>query len=943
MQQLTHHHSNTTPVQYPLWQGQQAVHGLWFACHLYSEAYRQAMLVQLWQAGAKAYRFSSGDLLLWPRPRLLRCDHCSGLALCKIGSLLSSAPLTAREIKQLQYADAFVVQAAQAQPLLFADATLLNPAQWLNLHAYIWQPAVQLRVQQQALQPLSAPDKVESIHEILGSGIPQPAEERNALLKQLLEGKAEGKAEGKNTPAKSVRPGRGFSWPGIVGVGALGVAGVLGSVLYGFMRLLSAGSGNAGGAGGGGFRGTASSPMHAPQPAAPGALARFFQKLKMLSQLSRNMDKQHAAYMRKMLALFEQNDLDEALRHAIPMGGAGEMSLGNQQGMLRPRDQLQLSAGQPSIASLIGVDNQFQSYLSELYEKAFEQYDKLGAIDKAVYVLAELFSQRQRALDYLEQHERYAQAADLYVAWEFPAASAIRLYVLAGQVDKAHRLALQSQEYATAIQLLEADHPQHAVALRKQWAQQLIAQGRWLEAVEAIWVVEGEQQTAISWLRQAEQSQGELGIRAWLQRLALQPEHLDLELERAQQLCQPQHARLLAVAIAEIFAIYHQSKRVLPPALINLWTPFMLLQYQQQSGTIALKDARRWLEWTENPLLRTDVPRLQPPSQKSSGLATADLVLQAPAAGLWEIYDAWPLSLGRSLLALGEAGMLVIDAEYQQQWRLNLPVHRIILSDSQEIALLLAYRQDHVRVQRVNLVTHDVTDLGITHMDACADTFDGVAWLVADAQQLQVVDTRQSARQLLFSPTPLSGRVTAIARHGNMETILLGAPENLSFCRYQLPYRRTVEHEQVDSMFSYYSQLPAVFQQRRADATVLSSDNRVIRFWYYFNEPHEYLLHAWFGHHQFVMLPRPPHFPNYHAAQAYVFGQWFVLQLHAEQEVIWLFYNHQTRQLHLKLHWPAGVDVGIHFMNSEWVLFDKQGRLMRVNAQTQDVQGMTLG
>jgi hypothetical protein len=1136
------------PVQYPLWHGEQHVHAVWFAFDLHTEAYRQAMIVQLWQPGAQAYRFGSGDLLLWPKPRRLRCEHMSGLPLCKIGSLLSSAPLTAAEIKQLQYADAFVVQAAQAQPLQFANATLLNPADWINLQDYALQPALQLLLAEPELPQLQAPPQLESIHDIFGSNIPQPSAERNQLLQQLLEGQpgvapvpsqpvsrglGQGGGSGASipglnwvigvvflmalyglvqwaghthsaiadstlsqfpqgsstlqvpqvpvsgwsvlmmlsllagacaciwlmlrqtpgggevkpqkptvanneltsrqpvvqpvSPRMSKSPQSGRRWvqdqPAAhgresTGLGRimLGIAAFV-IVMFGLIHLYEhkdtrppvsvaktttvqtpapqqapkAESGSAKNiivfvllilglfaavwfllrtlsddvqpvrrrvnvdTGAGYDAGTTTrSLLQTAEPDSkprPGLLARWLQKLSGLAPVSDLLGRQHAAYMRKMLALFEQNNLDEALRHAIPMGGQHDVSLGQSMGMLRPRQHLQLSAGQASYGQMIGVDDRLQRYMTELYEKAFVQYDRLGAVDKAVYVLAELLNQRQRALDYLETHQRYMHAADLSVAWEFPAAKAIRLYVLAGEADKARQLAMQTQEYAAAIRLLEDGHPQQAVELRKMWAQHRVAQGCWLEAVEAIWMLESERQTAIDWLRQAELSQGELGIRAWLQRLALQPEHLALELARAQQLCQPQHVAQLKLAIQEVFAIYNQSQRLLPAALINLWTPYMLLQYEQRGSNISLKEVRCWLDWTDNGTLKADMPQLQQHSKKAAGLSSAELVLDAPAAGLWEIYDAWPLSLARNLLALGEAGMVIVNAQYEQEWRLNIPAHRIVLSDTREIALLLAYRQDQVRVHRVNLVTQEVVDLGVTRLDMCADTFDGVAWLLADGQQLQIVDTRHSARQLLFSPTQLSGPVRDIARNGNIEALLVDDPTGLSLCCYRLPYRRMVEQELVKSKFQHLmrnwsqaaSHMPLVFNTRPADATLLGSEATVTRFWYYPDEAHEYLFHAWQGTHHYTAVLRPPNFPNYQRAKAHLFGQWHVMLFEALGQSVWVFYNDKTRQIHLTLNWPASVEVNIHYIQGEWVLFDSQGRLVRVNEQTQDVQRMTLG
>ncbi|HEX7640129.1 MAG TPA: bpX6 domain-containing protein, partial [Burkholderiaceae bacterium] len=220
-------------------------------------------------------------------------------------------------------------------------------------------------------------------------------------------------------------------------------------------------------------------------------------RLAMTSGVADLIGRQHAAYVRRMLALFEHGDLDAALRHALPLG-SGQNSLGQALGRLAPQRELALGR-QPGAGTRVGIGDKLEQHLRALYRRTFEQLDHAGRIDEATYVLAELLAQRGEALDYLEKHARHAQAAELALAWDMPAARIVRLMARAGDWRRAVLVAERDDAFAAAVAQLEPRWPDAATRLRREWARRLAASGRLLAAVQAIWPIETERASALGW------------------------------------------------------------------------------------------------------------------------------------------------------------------------------------------------------------------------------------------------------------------------------------------------------------------------------------------------------------------------------------------------------------------------------------------------------------
>jgi hypothetical protein len=512
---------------------------------------------------------------------------------------------------------------------------------------------------------------------------------------------------------------------------------------------------------------------------------QWLARLALTSRLSYWLGLQQAAYLRRMLRMFDEGRLDDALRHAIPLGGEGG-SLGQAFGVPNPRAHLGLTR-QPGPAASIHLGDDLESHLRQRYRQAYERLARDGRIDEAVFVLAELLQARREALDYLEANQRYAQAAELALAWDQPADLIVRLHCLAGDWRRAIAVARRDRAFASAVMQLEGKWPDPARRLRAEWGEALAQQGDWLGAVNAVWPVEALRPQALDWLQAAESAGGELGARALVQRALLLPDTLQRHAARLQALRDERglHHERGALAQALLAASPHSSvSRALAAAL----TPAVLADQSQGLGRLDRKALQGLVTLGGDALLQADLPGGDWPAAPRRPLLQHPGTLEGgpPEPGLLPVLDAVALEDRRHLLALGEAGVLVVDAAGRHVTRFGVPAQRLVISHSRQQALALARRDQLWRVSRIDLARRRVSDLGVCELDHFADEFDGIAWTVARGTRLQVLDTGRSLHDVLWQVPDLPGPVRGLAACADAEQVVVGD----ELWTYQLPQRR---------------------------------------------------------------------------------------------------------------------------------------------------------
>ena len=944
-------------VRHPLLRGHQPVAGLWFPNDWLDETQRSQRLLTHWQPGSKVWRFAQGDLLRFATVRELQCETLGGWPLRLQGQTLCSAPLTPQEVATLPAADLWLVMGAQVCVLHARDAQPVDPAQWLAvdglaLHdTYDCSATLPVEID---LLPAAARD----VREVLNGRVGAPTEAQRDFLAAMASRQI-GNTVDSTRPLGHVASQRSvFRWALWVGVltalllvtllltgsgySSVGMLKLISFVLLGLYvhrRLRS---------------GTSWNSMPAPSAAAspvartngtpsrtllerakgafvPQAWRQWLARLAITTQLSQLLGRRQAAYMRKMLDLFESGQLDEALRHAIPLGADGQ-SLGQTFGTPNARTDLSLNRSNAAATSInFGAD--LDAHLRQLYRQTFEKLDRAGRIDEAVFVLAELLKSRQEALDYLEKHARYQQAAELALAWDCPADIIVRLHCLAGDWRMALAVARRDKAFGNAVLQLEKRWPDAAARLRQEWAQTLAAGGDWLGAVDAIWPLAAERTRAAQWLLIAESAQGTLGARALVKRSVLFPDTWVDCAQRLQTLRDDPAHQEERHAVAQAL-IAHKEWPAQAQQLARIVLPAVLVDQACGRGRLNKTDLNRLVTLTADPRLRADLPNTALPAVMPARLELTKTSIpgQCPDAGSYPILDAVPLNDGRHLVALGETGAAIVDRHGRIATRFAVPAERIVIAHNGQMALVLAQRDRVSRVSRLDLVKREAKDMGMAELAHVATEFDGIAWTVASGTRLRVLDTQHGLQEILWQVADLPGQVRGLSVNANVEQVVLEDQQgNLELWRYALPLRRLLARGEA-----LPDRLP------NSSLRLLNPNGGVIDITMAPDEQGSacvaYRLHT----RIFTLEPFADHTDLIGDVNAVVDASWLLLSVsgHARSHVVMVSLS--DGQVRAKLDWPAQAQPQLRLSAGHGLVFDAQGRLWSIDTTSSVAISMTL-
>jgi hypothetical protein len=487
----------------------------------------------------------------------------------------------------------------------------------------------------------------------------------------------------------------------------------------------------------------------------------------LLADLARVIGRRQARYLRRMVEMFQEGDMDEALRHALPLTGPGDPPARPAIGVPKARPDLRIRPGMVRAGAAIGLGPDVYADLQAMYRSAFERLDAQGHVEKAAFVLAELLHATEEAVSYLERHGQLKLAAEMAEARGLPAGLVVRQWFLAGDRPRAIAIARSRGAFADAIVRLERSGKKtEAAELRLAWAETLASAGDYAAAVETAWPIPEARPQARDWIERGIEQGGPSGARMLVRKLELVPDAFDDIRSRALTLLEGDDPEGTGSRHALAMALHETPPTPGVRTLARAAVRTAIRDSELFGPRLNNAQYRKLVELTEDGALRSDVPPL--PSPSGEPLADRDPPLQIALSGtdigLVPIWDAALLPNGHIALATGEAGLRLLSRAGRVVAHLEVPTQRLILSDRGDRAIAMARRGDVWRLSRIDLVQRRAEDWCDAKIDAAAPDFDGSVWFVATTDLLAIDATAPRFETLWRAPDVCSPDATAATR-----------------------------------------------------------------------------------------------------------------------------------------------------------------------------------
>ncbi len=920
--------------------GTVEVAALWFDPALLGEAEARRRVLSTWAPGMGVYTLAGGFLLRLPAPRRMACDETPGLPLTLEDGLLVSAPLSSTERERLAppVGTAVLVRAGTAEVYPLTASQRVEVSDWLDVSS--WQ-VVTVEGLGAPPPPVREPTPVATpTRARFGLGAPAPEAE---AMKARMEGRAA------PTPvAQAPRPGlldRLRSWwrgepkrPGAMTVDA----GARPSLLGRLRAWLRGGAGGAGQA----LAALAASASNAPAPpppppSGPGLFSRLSEWLARSTPLGSLLGRRKAEYVRKLFELFEEGNLEEALRYAIPLDkGAPSEQARVALGLPGPREKLSIQPRQGGPGGIFGGGAEVYEALRERYRQAFKKLEREGRIEEAAFVLAELLHEEAEAVSFLERHGRLKLAAELAEGRNLAPGLVVRQWVLAKDVARAVDIARRTGAFADAVLRLERTHPAEARVLRLLWGEVLAQAGDYKRAVDVVWPLEDARRLTLAWLERGLEGGGVGG--AWLlARMGVAfPERFDTVRARALALLEQEDKdgaparEAFAWALAQELSDGKKAGEKAGGTASALLRPAVrALLRDRAAGHLLIKgqELERFVTLTGDTALKADLPSLPALPVRTGFLvdgAPASYVFDRTEAGPWPLFDAVPLPDGRVLVALGEAGARLLAPDGRCLAHFDVPAFSLVLSVHEDRALALAPRGALKRLSRLDLTRRRAEPWCDARIDAFAREYDGNLWFIGVEDTVLAVDALASDLRALWRVPQVGGDVRAVAAGPAMLSFVTWRPEKGTE-RWVMQYERwsyslpdlTLRSREPLSVELVEPVVPDLSLRADGDLAVLAGEGGP----------------RWGRPHGGRPLP-PPTLPEMDLGALVLGGVWMAALERTSVGV----------GVRLLERWQGGVfaqflfegehPLAVRFVKEELMLFDKAGRLARVDLARGEVR-----
>src|SRR5205807_5939611 len=476
--------------------GRVSADGMFFALNITTEREAIRRILSAWEPNARVYRIKEGFVLVLPRAVQVFAGETIGLALIRGKGFLTGVPLKEKEISSINQPFGTLVLSAggSISTELLTDESREAAHRWLDTEGLKFVQGASLGTE--PFGPIVAkPLELPNIRETLGR-IPEAPLELKSLLARL-----------KGEPESNKR--NRFGW--LRSFSFRSIAGAAQGLVRGLRSLWPRNAYEAQS-----LTGSQQSVFATRAPSKLSLwLASAFNKFVMVTRLARVLGWRQGRYLSRVMQMFEQGDMDEALRHAIPLSSISDSPILRMTlGLPGVRQNLRLNpfGRRPSSAMVLGQS--LYSHLHQLYRSTFKRLEAQGRIGEAAFVLAELLRANEEAVAFLERNGRLREAAEIAEARELAPEIIVRQWFVAGEKERAIQVARKTGAFHGAVLRLEKSRHPAAPELRKLWAQSLADAGNVAVAVDVLWPLESERSTAVEWMRRATEIGGGSGARS---------------------------------------------------------------------------------------------------------------------------------------------------------------------------------------------------------------------------------------------------------------------------------------------------------------------------------------------------------------------------------------------------------------------------------------------
>jgi hypothetical protein len=753
-------------------------------------------ILELWSPGVQAYRVENGYCVRLAAPRRVDSWQSPGAPLVLTSGVASALPLAQDELSAFDAPRDSVVKAAGGlvSREVLDQANLEAPEDWLDLSGFELLEVKSLGQTYERPRVVAEPEPFDAREKL--DGVPEAAPE----LLETLAALKEGQEAGANKAGAAVGSGAGKSFVEEAKARVFGFFRALKDSGRDLLRSLSRTAPNRtvlGGAGKNSGRkgaGSAATQSAADTLTAKEKLSlawrRFAARVLHTTRLSSILGRRQATYVARMMQMFEEGDLGEALRHAIPINDLpSSLRSAPSLGVPSPRASLNITPRQARTSTSIGMDGDMLSYMRQLYRNAFERLVAQRRFEEAAFVLAELLRDNAEAVAFLERHGKLRLAAELAEARNLPPGLVVRQWFLAGDIERAVQVARRTQAFADAVARLEKGNREKAEQLRVVWAEALAEAGSYAAAVDAIWPVEAERRKAREWMDKAIEAGGPSAARMLARKLSLVPDAFEEVRERALVFLEDESfensdSRLL---FAETLCQGARSEGA--QALARAAARAILRDAGQDCHAMQPAQFKSLVDFSGDNALRTDLPAFPVIQSYESARARETLRLEFSAmdCGPTPLADACLLGDGRLLVALFEAGVKLVTRDGRAVAHFDQPAARLVLSDHGDRAIALAPRGEVWRLARLDLLARRSEEWCEARIDAFAPDYDGTLWFLGAQGDFYAVDATAKSFDALWRVPEAGAAVVGVARSDNTCRFLTVNSGALEKWVYKLP------------------------------------------------------------------------------------------------------------------------------------------------------------